>query len=112
MAGEQRTDLRIELRAGLELRGRVDRQAHGLAEVGSLTLRLRRREELDGAVMLIMVAKTTVRPDGSFVFTGLAGGTYAIAIEAATGARYVHDGSIELGTVNIEDLELCPVAQE
>ena len=110
-AGERRTQLRFEVKAGLELRGRVDRQAHGLTKAGSLTLRLLRRDRItQGATMLTIAAKKLVASDGSFAFKGLASGTYTITIETGIGGRYEHAGPIEIKKASLLNFELIPVA--
>ena len=101
------------LQAGFELRGHLDRQAHGLTDAGSITLRLQRRDQItDESVILLIVGKTTLQADDGFAFTGLESGTYTISIETAAGETYVHRTPIEIDEASLENLALIPVTQD
>ena len=112
MAGEQR-EIRIEMHPALELSGHLDREAHGMADAGDITLRLRRREYLtENTYTLAMAAKTTLNRNGEFTFTGIGAGTYTIGIETDRGEHHDHRDTIEVGLENVENLELIPVRRE
>lgn len=110
-AGQQQTDLRLELRTAFDVRGKLDRKAHDLADAGAITLRIFRHDPISAnAAVQSLVAKTMLSRAGTFAFTGLADGTYNITIETRAGGRLEHARELVIERESLVDVELEPVA--